>query len=112
MDNTVELPACYGLTDLFYSPEIDGREEVGRAQREEQCKRVCFKCTLRLRCLQRSLELHEGLGVWGGMGEGERRKFRRHLEAEGYRDEVPELDELRVSLSVFYRARRLERDAS
>lgn len=76
--------------------------EDGRVEREELAASVCFSCPVRLRCLERALVLNEAYGVWGGMAEGERRRFVQHLRGEGYRTEVPPLDELAVSVREFY----------
>ena len=95
-------PECEGLTDLFYSPELDGRTEEGRSEREALCKDLCYQCGVRLPCLEKALVWKEDQGVWGGMGEGERRRFVAHLKREGYRDEVPTGLELEASLRQFY----------
>jgi WhiB family redox-sensing transcriptional regulator len=38
----------------------------------EPAKRVCFRCDVRVPCLQYSFEQHERYGVWGGIDEHER----------------------------------------
>ena len=103
-------PPCYGLSEAFYGPETDGRREEGRKEREAFAVDVCMGCDHRMLCLERALVLEEHRGVWGGMTEGERRKFNRHLRAEGYTDGVPEGDELWSSLNAYYRAQ--ERNVS
>jgi len=40
-------------------------------------------------------------GVWGAMGEGERRKFVEYLSVLGY-DEIPEEHYFRLALRSFY----------
>lgn len=99
-----KAPACSSLTDLFYGHEDDGRNEVGRREREDACVRVCFTCPYRLMCLRKALLYNEKMGVWGGMGEGERRRFRAHLRREGYLFEVPDGTEFLASLAAFYSA--------
>jgi WhiB family transcriptional regulator, redox-sensing transcriptional regulator len=43
----------------------------------EPAKRICRACEVREPCLEYALD-HEGLkGVWGGMSERERRRFKR-----------------------------------
>lgn len=95
-------PECVGLTSLFFSPKLDGRKEEGRSEREALAKDHCYRCQLRVWCLEKALVWHEESGVWGGMGEGERRRFQAHLKREGYGDEVPTGSELQASLLAFY----------
>mgnify|MGYP001086481216 CR=1 FL=1 len=97
----MEIPACYGLTELFFGPDDDGRTEIGRRQRELYCKSICFKCLYRVRCLYRCIQRGEVWGVWGAMGEGERRKFVEYLSVLGY-DEIPEEHYFRLALRSFY----------
>lgn len=94
--------ACAGLTDLFFSPEDDGRTEAGRSEREDEAKDVCRTCPVRYDCLEHALVWHEDMGVWGAMGEGERRRFVQHLKDEGYENQIPTGVELLASLNQFY----------
>lgn len=41
----------------------------------EMAKRVCERCVVRLQCLAKSLEEPELYGVWGGVGELERKRM-------------------------------------
>jgi hypothetical protein len=99
-----EPAPCHQDPDLFYSPEEDGRNEVGRVEREALAGMLCRqKCPRVTECLERALIRREMYGVWGGMGEGERRQFRAHLLREGYkRNEVPTGRELRSSVVAYY----------
>lgn len=95
-------PNCKGEEDIFFGEEIDGREEEGRSEREELAKSLCMSgCPYRLRCLEESMVLNDRYGVWGGMGEGERKKFRAWLQREGYENEVPAGLELYASERTF-----------
>ena len=96
------IQACLYMTHLFFSPEDDGRLEVGRLEREAIAKGLCMTCVYRIGCLEKSVVWKEEMGVWGGMGEGERRRFVTHLKSEGYRDEVPTGAEFKASLRQFY----------
>lgn len=106
-DQPGKLPPCYGLTELFFSPEGDGRDESGRRDREARCKELCFTCQYRIPCLRRALVHGDRFGVWGGMSEHELRMFRAHLVREGYYDEIPEGLEFLASLAAFYTRRRM-----
>lgn len=95
---------CSGLQHIFFGDESDGRSEDEREAREERAKSICNGgCEHRMRCLERALVMGESRGVWGGMGEGERRRFRRHLRAEGYEGykNIPEGLELYAALQAF-----------
>jgi hypothetical protein len=102
--NTAEKTPCVYEPDLFYSPEEDGRTEIGRIEREALAGMICItQCPLRVECLYRALVTRQDYGVWGGMGEGERRDFRDHLISEGYsKREIPELADLKSSMIQFY----------
>ena len=99
-----KLP-CSTNVDIFWSPEDDGRVEIGRKEREALAGTLCrSECPIWLQCLERSLVRNEPYGVWGGMAEGERREFRKHLIEEGYgKREVPDGPELRAAVNSFYR---------
>lgn len=58
-------------SSLFFHPPNERGD--ARAVREEHAKRVCVPCPVRSACLRHSLETREQFGVWGGLGEEERR---------------------------------------
>lgn len=96
-------PECYHMTDLFFSPELDGRKEVNRKARESLCKSICHACPYQFICLHRAMLNGEAFGVWGGMGEGDRRAFSHFMAAEGYWICPDEIDEFRACLKSFIR---------
>lgn len=49
--------------------------EKGGSTRD--AKRICAECTVRSECLEYALANDERFGIWGGLSERERRKFRR-----------------------------------
>jgi len=49
--------------------------EKGGSTRE--AKRICDGCEVRSQCLEYALENDERFGIWGGLSERERRKYRR-----------------------------------
>ena len=98
-------PPCWEQGVLFYGPEDDGRTEQDRDVREAEARHLCMGCVVRLRCLERALVHKERYGVWGGMGEAERHRFRAHLTAEGYNDnDLPHGEELLAALRSFYKS--------
>jgi WhiB family redox-sensing transcriptional regulator len=44
-------------------------------------KRVCRACEVRPECLQDALDRNEPFGIWGGLGERERRALARERRA-------------------------------
>jgi len=71
-----ELAACQGEDPyLFFGPE---RERPGaRTMRETIAKAICAGCPVRAECLEYALELDIRYGVWGGLGEDERKSEQR-----------------------------------
>lgn len=68
--------ACKDLrTNHFFHPENERGEK--RAERERRAKAVCRRCPVMSQCREHALNAHEPYGVWGGMGEQERRELLR-----------------------------------
>lgn len=64
--------ACAGLDEArFFHPENERGLE--RQRREAAAKRVCAGCRVVVECREHALLVGEPYGVWGGLGEGERR---------------------------------------
>lgn len=49
--------------------------EKGGSTRE--AKRICGICPVQQECLEYALERDQRFGIWGGMSERERRRFKR-----------------------------------
>lgn len=64
---------CHGAeSDLFFGPPgIEPR--VDRMRRESEAKQLCRECPAIHACRQYALDHGEVYGVWGGLGEQERR---------------------------------------
>ncbi|MDN5893869.1 MAG: WhiB family transcriptional regulator [Nocardioides sp.] len=52
--------------------------EKGGSTRD--AKQTCLKCEVRTDCLEYALENDERFGIWGGMSERERRKFKKRVD--------------------------------
>ncbi|MEO9222861.1 MAG: WhiB family transcriptional regulator [Mycobacteriaceae bacterium] len=64
--------ACGGLDDSrFFHPENERGTQ--RERREAAAKQVCRRCPVVAQCREHALLVGEPYGVWGGLGEGERR---------------------------------------
>lgn len=72
MTDWMDLAACRGHESIMY-PVAANREQVAVA------KAICAPCPVLNDCLQYALVRNEEHGVWGGMGEDERRRIRRRL---------------------------------
>lgn len=69
--------ACRDLrTSRFFHP--DNERGQRRAERERQAKAVCRRCPVIAQCREHALATHEPYGVWGGLGEQERRSLLGH----------------------------------
>ncbi|WP_274388373.1 WhiB family transcriptional regulator [Salsipaludibacter albus] len=53
--------------------------EKGGSTRE--AKRICGICPVQQECLEYALERDQRFGIWGGMSERERRRFKRRRSA-------------------------------
>lgn len=67
--------ACRGADpSLFFG--ADGERPVRRRARERQAKAICAVCPVIQPCRSYALARGEPFGVWGGLGERERRQLR------------------------------------
>jgi WhiB family redox-sensing transcriptional regulator len=65
--------ACRGEDpELFF---VERGDDAGEA------KRICRECPVRLRCLEYALAIKEKHGIWGGLGEHERRRYAQRKAA-------------------------------
>jgi len=69
-----ESARCRGLSDIMY-PENHNIRAVQLA------KSICAECPVREQCLDYALRYNESHGIWGGMGERQRRaaRYQRNL---------------------------------
>lgn len=67
---------CAGTDADLWFPELG--KNAGEA------KKVCFRCPVRVDCLNYALDNHEGHGIWGGATPSERRRIRQ-VRAQGLR---------------------------
>ncbi|MET1071210.1 MAG: WhiB family transcriptional regulator [Umezawaea sp.] len=66
--------SCRGANSaIFFHP--DNERGSARSARENHAKQICAACPVLEQCRQHALEAQEPYGVWGGMGEDERRKI-------------------------------------
>lgn len=71
------LGSCAGTDpDLWFA--------VG-AREHKDAKRICRGCPVRRECLAYAMDAPVDHGVWGGLTERERRRYRRQAGASGWR---------------------------
>lgn len=63
-------------TELFFGP-VGPENRRDRSEREERAKQVCGRCPVVEPCRISALSRGERFGVWGGLGERERRRLTR-----------------------------------
>ncbi|TCO59491.1 WhiB family transcriptional regulator [Actinocrispum wychmicini] len=69
--------ACRGQdSQYFFHPEHE--RGVARATREKRAKEICQTCPVLVQCREHALTVRELYGIWGAMGEGERREALNH----------------------------------
>ena len=78
IDNAPEIVPCTNYPDAFHPPstaDLDpAATEVSKGD-YQAAKKLCQDCPVRMECLAFALK-HEVTGIWGGLGERERRDFR------------------------------------
>lgn len=62
--------------DLFFA--------VGAIE-HKQAKRICRSCSVRAECLSYAMDSPVDHGIWGGLTERERRRWRRKAGPAGWR---------------------------
>ncbi len=55
-------------------------------EQQNRAKEVCARCTVDAACLHYALETGQDTGVWGGLGEDERRELKRRAIRQRRRD--------------------------
>ncbi|GAA2787300.1 WhiB family transcriptional regulator [Saccharopolyspora taberi] len=66
--------ACRDVSaSSFFHP--DNERGAARAERERNAKLICNQCAVLRQCREHALEAHEPYGIWGGLGEQERREL-------------------------------------
>jgi WhiB family redox-sensing transcriptional regulator len=66
--------ACRGMNSEFF---FHADAERGRARdwREARAKEICRGCPVMTQCREHALKVQESYGIWGGLGENERREI-------------------------------------
>ncbi|NEC65382.1 WhiB family transcriptional regulator [Streptomyces sp. SID9727] len=82
MDNWRMHAACRDEDpDLFFPIGSSGPALV----QVEEAKAVCRRCPVQQECLRWALENNQDAGVWGGLGENERRALKRRTRYRTHR---------------------------
>jgi WhiB family redox-sensing transcriptional regulator len=78
--NWRQLAACRDAPDVDFFAEGAGH---AARQETERAKAVCSNRPVREDCLQYALRSGEKFGIWGGLGDRERRRLRHSRHQEG-----------------------------
>lgn len=65
--------ACRGPLGAVFFPPSSTERKREKAAREAHAKRICEQCPVIVECRTYAIEVGEAHGVWGGLGEKERR---------------------------------------
>jgi WhiB family redox-sensing transcriptional regulator len=68
--------ACRHIDPELFFPEGTTGPALEAASR---AKRICARCPVQARCLNWALDHATAFGIWGGLGESERRDLRHSL---------------------------------
>ena len=79
------LASCSQIDpDLFFA--VGAREHHRLPQPEPKAaKKICRACPVRRECLAYAMDEPVDHGIWGGMTERERRRYRRQAGSAGWR---------------------------
>jgi WhiB family redox-sensing transcriptional regulator len=66
--------ACRGMNSEYFFHADAERGRV-REWREARAKAICQTCPVILECREHALNVQEAYGIWGGLGENERREI-------------------------------------
>ena len=81
--------ASMSVEELITAVELEWQERALCAQTDpeaffpekggstREAKRICQSCEVRDECLEYALEHDERFGIWGGLSERERRRFKK-----------------------------------
>ncbi|QWF81541.1 WhiB family transcriptional regulator [Amycolatopsis sp. CA-230715] len=74
--------ACRGAdSSMFF--HTDNERGSARERRESRAKAICHTCPVLRQCREHALAVQEPYGIWGGLGEIERRElFRQQRTAK------------------------------
>ena len=60
-----------------HDPRLWFPTDTGRSETAARAKAICRDCPVSLPCLNWALDNGERFGIWGGLGEQERKRLRR-----------------------------------
>ena len=82
----IERARCVGEDPELFFPIGTGSPAVAQTERAIE---VCRGCPVRAECLEWSLATCQDAGVWGGLGEEDRREIRRNRRREAAAAAMP-----------------------
>lgn len=82
-----EHARCRAVDASIFFPPPNYERKAERLAREAKAKAVCADCDVQRECLDWALTVGEGLGVWGGLSEFERKRLLEEREDPGEDEE-------------------------
>lgn len=67
--------SCRGPHATVFFPPSHAERKEERLGRERAAKEICRPCPVRQACLEYSVRIREGHGIWGGLNETERKEL-------------------------------------
>ena len=73
---------CRGENAVFFFAPSHFERKPEKDLREGTARALCRRCKVKQACLDYSIEVEEGHGIWGGLNELERKRLLRRMPAE------------------------------
>ena len=74
--------SCRGDNAVYFFAPSHFERKPEKDFREGMARSLCRSCVVRQECLDYSIEVEEGHGIWGGLNELERKRLLRRMRAE------------------------------
>jgi WhiB family redox-sensing transcriptional regulator len=73
---------CHGENAVYFFPPSHFERKPEKDMREGAARALCRRCPVQQVCLDYSMQVEEGHGIWGGLNELERKRIMRRRRAE------------------------------
>jgi WhiB family redox-sensing transcriptional regulator len=73
---------CRGENAVYFFAPSHFERKPEKDLREGMARSLCRRCKVQKQCLDYSIQVEEGHGIWGGLNELERKRLLRRRRAE------------------------------
>jgi len=73
---------CRGENAVYFFAPSHFERKPEKDLREGSARALCRRCKVQQQCLDYSIQVEEGHGIWGGLNELERKRLLRRRRAE------------------------------